>query len=133
MDGHTVPHSGASTDGPSYRMAAGASWRRRSAGDVSLPEGCACSLSERFGVEELFERDCAERGVVCEELGIAAAHVGVVRVAGGVDDQVAAPPPAAAFVLQHREEQQVLERCEEQVGPVGGVDRSAAKMPDRRA
>ncbi len=40
-----------------------------------------------------------------EELGVAGAYVGEVRVAGGIDDHVATPAPAAGFVLEHREEQ----------------------------
>ena len=65
-----------------------------------------------------------------EQRSVADASLGEVRVAGGMDNHVAAQAPRAAHVLEHREQQQVLERHHEQVRSVDCLDR--VRLEDAR-
>jgi hypothetical protein len=44
-----------------------------------------------------------------EQCSVAGARLGEIRVAAGVNDDVAAPAPRATRVLEHRQQQPVLE------------------------
>src|SRR5438034_1085617 len=58
-------------------------------------------------------------------------RVDEIRVAGGMDDDVAAPAPRAAGVLEHRQQQQVLEPHHGKRRPSpDGIDR--ARLEDTR-
>ena len=100
--------------------------RSRSAGDVPPTKSRSRPSGEDFGVEQLLEGEGPERRLLDEELSVASASVGNARVAGRVDDDVAAPAPRAARVLEHREQQQVLE-------PHHGELRSSLDRLDRAA
>src|SRR6266540_7142559 len=64
---------------------------------------------EDIGVEELLNGHGRECRLVHEEVSVAGARVDEVRVVGGVGDDIAPPHPRAACMLEHRQEQQVLE------------------------
>src|SRR6186997_1359372 len=80
-----------------------------SARKVTLTQRGGRLRCEGIGLEELLEGYGRECRLVDEEVSVPRARVGEVRVTGGVGNDIATPLPRATWMLEHGEQEQVLE------------------------
>ena len=103
-------------------------------GHVALAQRTSRRRRQDARVNELLDRRRRERGRIGEEIPVPRARAGDVDVARRVDDDVATPRPRAARVLEHRQQQQVLEPHHRKVAAaLDGVDRRGLERRPARS